>query len=98
MIPIPECPRHLVSFQMPVMSSDPVDSFAAQNQLLACPFARHLSSGRATGTLGHTGLEAVLELAGNGAKVPHAAGTGGLSSLGLLGPVVCVFPINVSNL
>jgi hypothetical protein len=48
-----------------------------------------LSSGSTPGTLGSTGLEAVLELASNGAEVPHAASTGGLSSLSLLGPVVC---------
>lgn len=32
--------------------------------------------------------EAVLEPPGNGGQVPGAAGTGGLSPLGLLGPVV----------
>lgn len=40
-------------------------------------------------TLGGAGLEAVAELAGNGLQVLHAAGTGGLSPLGLLAPVVC---------
>lgn len=39
--------------------------------------------------LGDTGLEAVLELAGNGLEVTHASGSSGLPSLGLLGPVVC---------
>jgi len=39
--------------------------------------------------LGSTGLEAVAELAGDGLQVLHAAGTGGLSPLGLLAPVVC---------
>jgi hypothetical protein len=39
--------------------------------------------------LGGTGLEAVAELAGDGLQVLHAAGTGGLSPLGLLAPVVC---------
>lgn len=48
-----------------------------------------LGGGRAPRVLGDTRLEAVLELAGDGAEVPHAAGTGGLSALGLLGPVVC---------
>jgi hypothetical protein len=48
-------------------------------------------SGRldAAGALGGTGLEAVGELAGDGLQVLHAAGTGGLSPLGLLAPVVC---------
>ena len=48
-------------------------------------------SGRldAAGALGSTALEAVGELAGDGLKVLHAAGTGGLSPLGLLAPVVC---------
>jgi hypothetical protein len=41
------------------------------------------------GALGGTGLEAVGELAGDGLQVLHAAGTGGLSPLGLLAPVVC---------
>ena len=40
------------------------------------------------GALGGTGLEAVGELAGDGLQVLHAAGTGGLSPLGLLAPVV----------
>lgn len=39
--------------------------------------------------LWNTGLEAVLELAGNGLEVTHASGSSGLPSLGLLGPVVC---------
>ena len=48
-------------------------------------------SGRldAAGALGSTALEAVGELAGDGLQVLHAAGTGGLSPLGLLAPVVC---------
>lgn len=45
--------------------------------------------GGALGTLGGTGLESVAELAVDGLEVSHAAGTGGLSSLGLLAPVVC---------
>jgi len=47
-----------------------------------------LVGGRASRVLGGTRLEAVLELAGDGAEVPHTAGTGGLSALSLLGPVV----------
>ena len=34
--------------------------------------------------------ESVLELTGDLLHVAHATGTGGLSSLGLLAPVVCV--------
>ena len=41
-----------------------------------------------TGVLGLAGLETVLEFSRNGLEVSHAAGTGGLSSLSLLGPVV----------
>jgi hypothetical protein len=44
----------------------------------------------ATGTLGSALLEAVAELPVDGLEVPHAAGAGGLSPLGLLGPVVCL--------
>jgi hypothetical protein len=43
----------------------------------------------ATGTLRRASLEAVGELAADGLEVLHAAGTGGLSPLGLLAPVVC---------
>jgi len=43
--------------------------------------------GRALGTRGRAGSEAVAELAGDGLEVAHAAGTGGLPSLGLLAPV-----------
>lgn len=50
---------------------------------------RRSSNRGALGALGDTGLEAVLELPGHGAEVPHAAGTGDLSALRLLGPVVC---------
>lgn len=42
----------------------------------------------AAGTLGGTDTEAVPELAGDLGERAHAAGTGGLSALGLLGPVV----------
>jgi len=42
--------------------------------------------------LGHAGLEAVLEAAGDILEVPHAAGADGLSALGLLAPVVCKSP------
>ena len=48
-----------------------------------------LSGLDATGTLGRAGLEAVAELAVDGLEVLHAAGTSGLSPLGLLAPVVC---------
>ena len=40
------------------------------------------------GVLWNAGLEAVLESSWDGLHVAHAAGTGGLSSLGLLTPVV----------
>lgn len=40
------------------------------------------------GTLGSADAEAVPELAGDLGERAHAAGTGGLSALGLLGPVV----------
>jgi hypothetical protein len=42
----------------------------------------------AAGVLGLAGLEAVLELSRDLLLVPHAAGTGGLSALELLAPVV----------
>lgn len=45
--------------------------------------------GRALGTRGRAGSEAVAELAGDGLEVAHTAGTGGLPSLGLLAPVDC---------
>ena len=45
--------------------------------------------GGALGTLGRAGLESVAELAVDGLEVAHAAGTGGLPSLGLLAPVDC---------
>lgn len=48
-----------------------------------------LSALDATGTLGRAGLETVGELAVDGLEVLHAAGTSGLSPLGLLAPVVC---------
>lgn len=47
-----------------------------------------LSSCRATGTLGSTGLETILEFAVDGLEVTHAAGAGGLAALGLFAPVV----------
>lgn len=53
--------------------------------------------GSATGALGGANLEAVLEAPGDGGQRSHAAGTGGLSALGLLGPVVC-FSLRVSVL
>jgi len=43
----------------------------------------------ASGVLGVADTEAVVESSGDMLEVLHAAGTGGLSSLGLLGPVVC---------
>lgn len=51
----------------------------------------HLSLlGRSTSrTLGLASLEAVLESSGDVLEVTAAAGTDGLSPLGLLGPVVC---------
>ena len=44
----------------------------------------------ATGTLGGTGLEAVLEAAVNFAQRAHAAAAGGLAPHSLLAPVVCL--------
>ena len=43
----------------------------------------------ASGVLGIADTEAIVESPGDVLEVLHAAGTGGLSSLGLLGPVVC---------
>ena len=54
-----------------------------------CTEKSRLSGLDATGTLGGTALEAVGELAVDGLEVLHAAGTSGLSPLGLLAPVVC---------
>lgn len=44
---------------------------------------------RTFGTLGDADTEAIVESSGDVLEVLHASGTGGLSSLGLLGPVVC---------
>jgi hypothetical protein len=52
------------------------------------------SSGDAPRTLGDTRLETVLELPRDLAEVSHAAGTGDLSPLSLLGPVVCICPMS----
>lgn len=49
----------------------------------------HLWLGGTAGALGGADLEAVLEAPGDGGQGAHAAGAGGLSALGLLGPVVC---------
>lgn len=57
-----------------------------------CPPISHREGRLGLDTLGALGgalLEAVAELAVDGLEVLHAAGTGGLSSLGLLAPVVC---------
>ena len=54
-----------------------------------CTEKSRLSGLDATGTLGRASLEAVGELAVYGLEVLHAAGTSGLSPLGLLAPVVC---------
>jgi hypothetical protein len=43
----------------------------------------------AAGTLGLASLESILEATADVLEILHAAGTGGLSSLGLLGPVDC---------
>jgi len=59
----------------------------APNPVMILPLSR--GSDGAPRTLGHTSLETVLELPGNLAEVSHAAGTGDLSPLSLLGPVVC---------
>lgn len=50
--------------------------------------ACRLGGGLSLGASGGAGAETVGELAGDGLEVPHAAGTGGLSALGLLAPVV----------
>lgn len=42
-----------------------------------------------TGALGSADLEAVFEATVDILEVAHSAGAGGLSSLGLLAPVVC---------
>lgn len=52
---------------------------------------------RATGALGSADLETVLEAAVDVPKVRGSAGTGGLSSLGLLAPVDCIPHILVSQ-
>lgn len=68
----------------------------APNSIMPLPFvppivrkSRLGGGGGATGALGSTLLEAVLELAVDGLQVLHAARAGGLSSLGLLAPVDC---------
>lgn len=43
---------------------------------------------RGVGVLGDTGLETVLEAAGDVLEISHAASSDGLSALGLLAPVV----------
>jgi hypothetical protein len=48
-----------------------------------------LLSGSASSALGGTSLETVLESSGHILEVASAASTDGLSSLSLLGPVVC---------
>jgi hypothetical protein len=48
-----------------------------------------LLGSNATGALGCASLETVLESSGHILEVASAAGTDGLSSLSLLGPVVC---------
>jgi len=45
--------------------------------------------GGAPGTGGNASAEAVAETTGDVLEVAHAAGTGGLPSLGLLAPVDC---------
>jgi hypothetical protein len=49
----------------------------------------------ALGTSGRSDAESVAELAVDGLEVSHAAGTGGLPSLGLLAPVDCCVSILV---
>lgn len=48
-----------------------------------------LLASSASGALGLTRLESVLESSGHILEVASSAGTDGLSSLSLLGPVVC---------
>lgn len=55
----------------------------------ACEWASLLGDGGAS-ALGKAGLEAVPELSRNVAEFAHATGTGGLSPLGLVGPVDCI--------
>lgn len=62
-------------------------SFRAKSLLAGC--------GCAASALGRTLLETVLELAWDELERSHAAGTSGLSSLGLLTPVVCRSGVSV---
>ena len=55
----------------------------------SCSSRHYLCRGWATGTLGGTVAETVAELARDELERAHASGTGGLSPLGLLTPVVC---------
>lgn len=54
--------------------------------------------GGALGTRGRTGSKSVAELAVDGLEVSHAAGTGGLPSLGLLAPVDCLVLNNILDM
>lgn len=54
-----------------------------------------LQGARAFRACGDTGLETVLEAAGDILEVSHAASTDGLSSLGLLAPVVCSATVSI---
>lgn len=76
---------------VPTHEEDKSIPFNDPNSLRQCSVdLRHLLGlGWSAGVLWDTGLESVLELAGNGLEVTAASGTGGLAALGLLGPVVC---------
>ncbi len=83
--------------QVPVrMSVTPFHCHAAAS--ISSPFThrfRYIESlKRGLGVLGYTGLEAVLEAAGDVLEVLRAAGANGLSALGLLAPVVCSHQIS----
>jgi len=85
---LPEKTRHLIMNPSPHTPSDPF------------PSPIHRLRGCGLRTLGASGLavsESVGEAAGDGLHVAHAAGTGGLPSLGLLAPVDCfvLFPYSL---
>jgi hypothetical protein len=76
------------------LSFSPSSCMCRPDQFAMSPEAHHPSTilclCRTSGILGNTGAESVLEEAGDFLEVSHAASSDGLSSLGLLAPVVCV--------
>merc|ERR1712063_83242 len=84
---------HLPCIRTPLSDHAPVSEWPFIAPLLLHSSRPHSSirlrglDGGALGTLGRAGLESVAELAVDGLEVAHAAGTGGLPSLGLLAPV-----------